>query len=81
MEQRQYRRRLIGRPRLLGWCDSCGFLVEARTDQEDALVARIDRHAACAHSFPAEPVAPAEPARRSSADRDVDRLARSVVGV
>jgi hypothetical protein len=50
--------------------------VEARPDQEDALVDRIDRHAACAHGFP-----PVEPGGRTSPDRGVDRLERSLAEV
>jgi hypothetical protein len=49
VQQRWYRRRLIGSPRLVGWCDACGFLAEVETGRHDALVARLARHHLSAH--------------------------------
>jgi hypothetical protein len=38
--------------RLVGWCDSCGYLVEARLDQDVDVQARLRRHRAEAHGAP-----------------------------
>jgi hypothetical protein len=43
-----FRTRRYGK-RLVGWCDSCGFLVEARPDQDHDLLGRLRRHRAEAH--------------------------------
>jgi hypothetical protein len=49
VQQRSYRRRLIGSQRLVGWCDACGFLAQVETGRHDALVARLARHHLTAH--------------------------------
>lgn len=49
VQQRRYRRLMIGPPRLVGWCDACGFLAEVETGRHDALVARLARHHLSAH--------------------------------
>ena len=50
VQQRWYRRLLIGSPRLVGWCDACGFLAQAETGRHDALVARLARHHLSVHA-------------------------------
>ena len=66
LQQRLYRNVLNGPRRLVGWCDSCGFLAEARVGQDEALAARLDRHRLCAHGSVA-----AQPGGGSSSDEGV----------
>jgi hypothetical protein len=62
---RLYRRPpLIGQRRLVGWCDSCGYLVEAQRGQDPAVFARLREHYGSAHL--AASVDQSPPARRAA---------------
>lgn len=52
VQQRLYRRWFVGARRLVGWCESCGFLAQAQPDQKAALLARLHRHELAAHPPP-----------------------------
>jgi hypothetical protein len=52
VQLRLYRRWFVGPQRLVGWCESCGFLAQAEPGQEAALLARLHRHELAAHSPP-----------------------------
>jgi hypothetical protein len=47
---RRYRRLLVGPERVVGWCESCGFLAEGAPGQDLAVRDRLARHQVVAHA-------------------------------